>query len=135
MILETVRQAQERTGQPETDILASLGLPPATYYRWQVRAVEGRLADEVIVPRRRAILPTPEEVATVRGFALAHPQTGYKRLTWQMVLEDVAYLRPYQASARAQPSGLSRSGRARFTVPTEKPSSGSVEATCRAGSS
>lgn len=30
------------------------------------------------------------------SFALAHPQTGYKRLTWQMVDEDMAYLRSYQ---------------------------------------
>lgn len=35
-------------------------------------------------------------MGTVRGFALTHPQTGYKRLAWQMVDEDVAYLRPYQ---------------------------------------
>lgn len=50
----------------------------------------------IVVPRRRAVSPTPEEVGTVRGFALTHPQTGYKRLAWQMVDEDVAYLRPYQ---------------------------------------
>lgn len=96
MILGTVRQAQEKTGQPLADILASLGVPPATYYRWQGRAAEDRLTDVVVVPHRWAVPPTPGEVGTVRGFALIHPQTGYKRLTWQMVDEDVAYLRPYQ---------------------------------------
>jgi len=97
LILETVRQAQERTGQPVGEILAQLGVPLATYYRWQARAAEARLADKVVVPRSQAAPPTPEEVETVCRFALAHPQMGYKRLTWQMVDEDVAYLRPYQA--------------------------------------
>lgn len=96
MILETVQQAREKTGQPLADILASLGVPPATYYRWQGRAAEDHLADVVVVPCRRTVPPTPEEVGALRGFALTHPQTGYKRLAWQMVDEDVAYLRPYQ---------------------------------------
>lgn len=95
-ILETIRLAQERTGAPVADILTALGLPPATYYRWQGRAAEDRLGDTLVVPRRRLILPTPEEVTSVRDYALGHPQIGYKRLTWQMVDEGVAYLRPYQ---------------------------------------
>ncbi len=50
LILETVRLAQERMGQPVRDILAQLGVPAATYYRWQARAAEGGLADEVVFP-------------------------------------------------------------------------------------
>lgn len=91
-----MRQAQERTGQCVDEILVQLGLPPATYYRWQGRAQEGCLADRVVVPHRQAFPPTPQEVAAVCGFGLAHTQMGYKRLTWQMVDEDVAYLRSYQ---------------------------------------
>jgi putative transposase len=71
-------------------------MPGATYYRWQAREREGRLADEVVMPCRRAVPPTPQERQAVCSFALTHPQTGYKRLTWQMVDEDVACLRPYQ---------------------------------------
>jgi len=67
-----------------------------TYYRWQARERDERLADQVVVPRRRAAPATPQERQAVCCFALTHPQTGYKRLTWQMVDEDVAYLRPYQ---------------------------------------
>lgn len=96
MLLETVGQAQERTGLPIEALLERLGLPSATYYRWQTRATVNRLTDQVVVPRREALLPTPEEVVAVRRFSLAHPQTGYKRLTWQMVDENAAYLRPYQ---------------------------------------
>ena len=96
LILDTVRQAQTGTGEPVEMILAQLGLPPATYYRWQARERDGRLADAVVVPRRRVPLPMPEEVIAVRDAALAYPQTGYKRLTWLMVDEDVACLRPWQ---------------------------------------
>jgi transposase InsO family protein len=96
LILESVQQARERSGRPVEEILAQLGLPAATYYRWKSRAQEGRLADRLVVPRRQVLLPTPEEMAAVCAFALAHPQMGYKRLTWQMVDENVVCLRPYQ---------------------------------------
>jgi transposase InsO family protein len=35
-----------------------------------------------------------EEKAAVIQYALAHPKDGYRRLTWQMVDADVAYLSP-----------------------------------------
>lgn len=38
----------------------------------------------------------PQEIESVRSYALEYPQIGYKRLTWQMVDDDVAYLKPYQ---------------------------------------
>jgi transposase InsO family protein len=96
LILETVEQAQGRSGQAVTSILSELDLSRATYYRWQGRAQSGRLTDQVVVPQRRAWPPTPDEVVAVCDFALAHPVTGYKRLSWLMVDQDVAYLRPYQ---------------------------------------
>lgn len=76
--------------------MAQLGLSEATYYRWQAREQDGGLADQVVVPGRRVPAPTPRESLAVRDFALDHPQLGYKRLAWQMVDFDVAYLRPYQ---------------------------------------
>lgn len=96
LILEAVTQAQVHMAAPVQDILSQLALPAATYYRWRERAAEGRLGDQVVVPHRQAIPPTPEEVIAACGFALDHPAVGYKRLTWMMVDEDVAYLRPYQ---------------------------------------
>ena len=56
----------------------------------------GGLADQVVVPGCRAPAPTPLETLAVRDFAWGYPQMGYKRLAWQMVDFDVAYLRPYQ---------------------------------------
>ena len=96
MLLETVGKAQAHTGQSAATILSQLGLSPATYYRWQARAEEGRLADQVMIPRRWVPAPTPEEERAVCAFSLTHPAMGYKRLTWVMVDQDVVYLRPYQ---------------------------------------
>lgn len=88
--------AQERSGTPLDTILAQLGLAPATFYRWCQRAEAGQLADRLVVPRRQVLLPMPTEVAAVCDFALQYPAMGYKRLTWAMVDQDIACLRPYQ---------------------------------------
>jgi transposase InsO family protein len=50
----------------------------------------------VVVPARASLPPTPSEVEVVCDFARAHPKLGYKRLSWQMMVEEVAYLRPHQ---------------------------------------
>jgi hypothetical protein len=94
LILDTVHKAQERSEQSMDMVLGQLALSPATYYRWKSRQQRGALADRAGQAGRPAPLPTPEEVAAVRDFALIHTRMGYKRLTWQMVDEDVAYLRP-----------------------------------------
>jgi transposase-like protein len=83
-ILETVLKAQQWTGWPRCRIREELGMPRATYYRWQAREREGRLADEVVVPYRRAAPPTPQEREAVCTFALTHRQMGHKRLTWRI---------------------------------------------------
>lgn len=36
----------------------------------------------------------PEEKQAVVAYALGHPKDGYRRLTWQMIDEDVAYVSP-----------------------------------------
>lgn len=91
-----MRKGQERSDEPLDKILAALGLSRATYYRWQAREQEGCLDDRIVIPCRRAWPPTPQERVAVRNFTLAHPKMGYKRLAWQMVDQDVAYLRPYR---------------------------------------
>jgi putative transposase len=96
LILETIRQAQARTGQSIEQVLAQLELPPATYYRWQARERDDHLTDTVVVPCRRVPSPTPEEIAAVCSSASVHSAMGYKRLAWLMVDEDGAYLRPWQ---------------------------------------
>jgi putative transposase len=96
LILKTVEQAQARADQSVTAILEELAFPRATYYRWKGRDQRDQLADRVVVPRHQGLSPTPDEVAAVCKSALAHPAMGYKRLTWLMIDQDVACLRPYQ---------------------------------------
>jgi transposase InsO family protein len=76
--------------------LNQLGVLGATYYRWVRRREEDRLEDKIVVPQRRVPPPTPQEIDLVCGYALRYPKMGYKRLTFQMIDEDVAYLKPYQ---------------------------------------
>jgi len=88
--------ARRRSGLPTRALLNALGVSPATWYRWQKRKDEGRLADAVAPPRRSTVPPTPAEVEAVRRHALKHPLTGYKRLAWSMVDADLVALRPHQ---------------------------------------
>ena len=72
--------------------LAQLGLSPATYYRWQRQVRDGRPSERFDHRPERG--PLPEEAAAVLAYAQAHPRDGYRRLAWQMVDDDVAYLPP-----------------------------------------
>lgn len=74
-------------------VLRRLGLSRALYFRWRERRCRGELEDRH--PRPVDLYKAlPEEEESVRQFALEHPQDGYRRLSWMMVDEDVAYLSP-----------------------------------------
>jgi len=90
-VLALVARTRVRTGWTVRRILGRLGLARATYRAWVGRAACATLADRpTAAPGLDAILP--EETAAVLAYALAHPQDGYRRLTWQMLDADVAYL-------------------------------------------
>lgn len=92
-LLALVRRTQARTGWTIRRILKHLGLTPARYREWVKRDAREALADRPpIGPGYDRILPTERE-AVVR-YALAHPKEGYRRLAWQMVDADIAYLSP-----------------------------------------
>jgi len=92
-LLDLVRRSVERTGWTITKVLRLLAFPRARYYDWRRRAEKDELQDSrPIAPSWVAILP--EEKEAVVGYALAHPRDGYRRLAWQMVDADVAYLSP-----------------------------------------
>ena len=92
-LLALVTRTHERTGWTRRRILHRLGLARSTYRAWVVRAGRAALADRPpVAPALDAILPA--EAAAVLDYALAHPKDGYRRLAWQMVDADVAYLSP-----------------------------------------
>ncbi|MCC6192136.1 MAG: transposase family protein [Anaerolineales bacterium] len=95
-MLKTVQQAQAHGPQRSLEaILADLGLPRTTYFRWVARADAGQLADQVVVPQRPAIPPTPQEADAVVDFARANPLLGYKRLAYALMLEKKAFVLPW----------------------------------------
>ena len=96
LILASIERVQQMTGMPVEVILGHLGLPPTTYYRWRHRRATGSLVDRIASPQRRVWPPIPQEIDSVCSYALEYPQIGYKRLTWQMIDDDVAYLKAYQ---------------------------------------
>jgi len=92
-VVATVEQTKDRSGWPPGKTLGVLGLARSCYYRWRRELSVGRVED------RRGRAPSvnrvlPEEEQVVVGYALAHPQEGYRRLAWMMVDEDVVYLYP-----------------------------------------
>lgn len=92
-LLFTVERAREATGWTLGRILAHLGLTKARYREWTERAARDALRDRPTrTPAMDGILE--EERRAVCDYALAHPKDGYRRLAWQMVDEDVAYLSP-----------------------------------------
>lgn len=92
-ILDLVAVTRGRTGWPLRRILRRLGLPRARYHDWKGRLKRGRLEDlQTVGLCYRRILE--EEKEAVIGYALTHPKDGYRRLCWQMIDEDVAYMSP-----------------------------------------
>ena len=92
-LLAVIARTRARTGWTVRRILARLGLARSTYRAWVARAADAALADRPpVAPVLDAV--RPEETTAVRRYALAHPQDGYRRLAWQMVDADVAYLSP-----------------------------------------
>lgn len=76
-------------------IFADLGLGRTTYYRWSQRAAAARLTDQIRVPARQAVPPTPDETHVTTRYARQHPLLGYKRLAYALMAENQAFLRPW----------------------------------------
>lgn len=90
-VLLLVEEARVRTGWPVRRVLGLLGLRKSRYYAWKQRAEE-QLADRAGGADRSPYALLAEEREAVVEYALSHPREGYRRLTWMMVDEDVAYV-------------------------------------------
>jgi transposase InsO family protein len=92
---QEVQEAKRRSGWAVRRTLDALGVSPASYYRWRREA--GRRADggsSRPLPPLQLYEALPEEKATVKAYALKHPELRHRELAWKMVDEDVAYLSP-----------------------------------------
>jgi len=85
---------QARTGWTIRRILRRLGLAKSRYYEWKRRAGEELLEDLSSGPRNSPHAILAEEKEAVIKYALKHVKEGYRRLSWMMVDEDVAYVSP-----------------------------------------
>ena len=90
-LLTLIATTRLRTGWTVRRIVRVLGLSRARYRDWRRRQRDDALADRSTrAPLVDGILPAERDA--VVQYALAHPTEGYRRLTWQMIDADVAYL-------------------------------------------
>ncbi len=94
--------------------------------RWHTRAprpgaltllrLAGRVAEHRLADREREAVCSwallPAEKRAVIDYALDHPKDGYRRLAWQMVDADVAYLSPSSVYRVLSDEDLRRPSRA-----------------------
>jgi putative transposase len=92
-VLAAVERTIARSGWTLRRVLKQLGLPKGRYHEWVKRAGADRLADRSTAASSLGMILEEEKQAVIR-YALTHPKDGYRRLAWQMVDEDVAYVSP-----------------------------------------
>jgi len=87
-VLDLVELTQRRSEWPLESILSCLGVPRSVYFDWRARAQRGPLED---LPRSPASYDRllPQEVEAIKAFALRHPKTGYRKLTYMMLDQDI----------------------------------------------
>jgi transposase InsO family protein len=74
-------------------ICKELQLKWKRFMRWKGKYERNQTLDnQTVVKRVRYDSPLPHEKLAVQRFALEYPEYGYRRLTWEMVDKDVAYL-------------------------------------------
>jgi putative transposase len=89
---EEVKLTKRRSGWPVGRTLSALGVSRTTYYRWLREEAWAKAQPPGPVKPVQAYEALPEEKATVREYALRHPELRHRELSWRMVDEDVAYL-------------------------------------------
>ena len=87
-VLALVTLTQRRSEWPLEPILCCLGVPRSVYYAWCARAQNGQLEDQPRLPTSYDRL-LPDEVEAIKEFALRHPKTGYRKLTYMMLDQDI----------------------------------------------
>ena len=93
MILDYITLTVTRSRKGINWVLSNIGLLPSTYYRWRMKETKGDLSDRYEkIPNLEAALPS--EIDAVIRYALENPKDGYRRLTYMMIDENIAFLSP-----------------------------------------
>ncbi len=87
-VIDFAAWLKDLTGSSERKTIGGLGLGWTRYQHWKRGGGEGQAPARL--PRNDS--PLAWEVEAVKEYALSHPKDGYRRLTWQMIDEDVACL-------------------------------------------
>lgn len=90
MIVNDLNIQRARTGYPIEQLLRLYGISPSTYYGW----FNGDKSVKTERPKRSknymALLP--EEIKAVQNFRFENPEEGYRKLTWMMVDQNIAFI-------------------------------------------
>jgi len=103
-IVSTVSYLRHRAGFPIRESLRILGLPRATYFRWEVGSGKAS-RPQTVMPRGRYLLL--EEREAIVAYKREHPEIGYRRLAYMMLDEGVVAVPPSSVHRVLKQAGLS----------------------------
>lgn len=108
-MVDFLKYWHERTGFPVSRLLKWLGLGSSKYYDWEKRY--GRVNEHNgRIPRDHWL--TDEEKELICGYYPEHQESGYRRLTYMMMDQDVVAVSPASVYRTLKAAGLlNRSGR------------------------
>jgi transposase InsO family protein len=89
---EEVERTRQRSGWSAKTILAALGIPRRSYYRWLAEEAWARALPEAPIRPLQPYEALPEEKQAVVDYARRRPELRHRELAWRMVDEDVACL-------------------------------------------
>lgn len=100
-----IRYLKQRAGFPVNRSLTVLNLPRATYFRWA--RSDGKLEGERKQAPRSFYIREWEKERIIE-YKRAHPETGYRRLAYMMIDEDVVAVPPSTVYRILKEAGLNR---------------------------
>lgn len=88
--MKDLKVQQKRTGFPVVQLLQLYGIAVSTYYGWFKADKSIKCERPKRSNNNKALLP--EEVEAVTMFRVLYPEEGYRKITWMMVDQNVAFI-------------------------------------------
>lgn len=90
MIVKDLNIQQNRTGYSVEKLLNFYGIPSSTYYGWFNATGSVKTKRPKRSKNFKALLP--DEIEAVKTFRSDHLEPGYRKLTWMMVDQNIAFI-------------------------------------------